>query len=89
LEFGRIGGIIGCDDGQSNGMTESQIDRVRKAEEAFREVVELAAQIRQEANKLPIEDPALRKELLDTAEGLEKQAQDLRNALREWRKDIH
>jgi len=54
-----------------------------------RELVELAAQIRQEAAKLPIEDPALRIELLQTAEGLETQAQDLRNALKEWREDIH
>jgi hypothetical protein len=65
-------------------MTESQIGRIRKAEEAVRELVELAAQIRQEADKLPVEDPALRKELLETAEGFETQAQDLRNALREW-----
>ena len=70
-------------------MTESQIDRIRKAEEAVRELVELAAQIRQEADKLPVEDPAVRKELLETAEGFEIQAQDLRNVLREWREDIH
>lgn len=70
-------------------MTESQVDRIKKAEEAVRELVELAAQIRQEAAKLPIEDPALRIELLETAEGLETQAQDLRNALKEWREDIH
>jgi hypothetical protein len=89
LEFGRIGGTIGCDDEESSGMTESQIDRIRKAEEAVRELVELAAQIRQEANKLPVADPGVRKELLETAEGFDIQAQDLRNALREWREDIH
>ena len=55
----------------------------------MRELVELAEQIRQEADKLPLEDPALRKELLETAEEFEAQAQDLRNALREWREDIH
>ena len=70
-------------------MTESQIDRIRKAEEAVRELVELVAQIRQEADKLPVKDPGLRKELLETAEGFETQAQDLRNTLREWREDIH
>jgi hypothetical protein len=70
-------------------MTESQLDRIRKAEEAVRELVTVAAQIRLEADKLPVEDPALRKELLETAEGFEAQAQDLRNALREWREDIH
>ncbi len=70
-------------------MTESQIDRIRKAEEAVRELVELAAQIRQEADKLPVEDRTLRKELSETAEGFEAQVQDLRNTLREWREDIH
>jgi hypothetical protein len=89
LEPGRIGGTIGYAEEQSSGMTESQIDRIRKAEEAVRELVELAAQIRQEADQLPIEDPALRNELLETAEGFEIQAQDLRNALREWKEDIH
>jgi HAMP domain-containing protein len=70
-------------------MTESQLDRIKKAEEAVRELVELAAQIRQEAAKLPIDDPAMRIELLETAEGFETQAQDVRNALKEWREDIH
>ena len=70
-------------------MTESQIDRIRKAEEAVRELVEVAAQIRQEADKLPIEDPDTRRELLEAAEAYEIQVQDLRNALREWREDIH
>ena len=70
-------------------MMESQIDRIRKAEEAVRELVELAEQIRQEADKLPIKSPAARKELLGTAQGFETQAQDLRNTLREWREDIH
>jgi chorismate mutase len=88
LQFGGIGGTIRCDD-QQGGMTETQIDRIRKAEEAIRELVQLAAQIRQEADKLPIEDPAVHKELLETAEGFENQAQDLRNVLREWREDIH
>jgi len=82
-------GTIEYDDEQSIDMTGSQIDRIRKAEEAVRELVTLAAQIRQEADKLPIEDAALRKELLETAKGFEKQAQDLSNALREWREDIH
>jgi hypothetical protein len=54
-----------------------------------RELVELAAQIRQEAANLPIDDPTLRIELLETAEGFETQAQDVRNALKEWREDIH
>jgi len=70
-------------------MTESQIDRIRKAEQAVRKLVELAAQIRQEVDELPIQDPGVRKESLELAKGFETQAQDLRNALREWKEDIH
>jgi hypothetical protein len=81
--------VVRCFESWGRGMKESQIDRIRKAEEAVRELVTLAAQIRQEADTLPAEDPALRKELLETAEGFETQAQALRNALREWREDIH
>jgi hypothetical protein len=69
-------------------MTKTHIDRIREAEKAVRELVGLAAQIRQEADKLPLEDPAVRKELLETAEGFETQAQDLSTSLRRWREDI-
>src|SRR5579872_844407 len=77
------------DDKRRSSMTESQIDRIRKAEEAVRELIEIAAQIRQEADKLPIDDPSMREELLEAAEGYEIQVQDLRDALRRWREDIH
>jgi len=70
-------------------MTESQIDRIRKAEEAVRELVEVAAQIRHEIDNLKVKDSGLRKELLETAEGIEAEVQNLRNALREWREDIN
>src|SRR5260370_37951 len=40
-------------------------------------------------NWLRVEDRNLGKELPETAEGFEAQVQDLRNALREWREDIH
>jgi hypothetical protein len=45
--------------------------------------------MRQEADSLPVNDPDLRKELLDAAEGFETEAQNLRDALREWREDIN
>jgi hypothetical protein len=70
-------------------MTESQIDRIRKAEEAVRELLKVAEQIRQEADSLPVEDSDVRKELLGTVQGLEAEAQNLRDTLREWREDIH
>ena len=70
-------------------MTESQIERIRKAEEAMQELKKVAAQIRKEIEKLSAEDPAARKELLEAAESFEAQAEDLRTSLREWREDIH
>jgi hypothetical protein len=70
-------------------MTNSQIDRIRKAEEAISELVELAAEIRVEAAKLPIADPDLHAELLKTAEGFELQAKDLSNDLKKWRQEIN
>jgi hypothetical protein len=70
-------------------MAESQIERIRKAEEAMLELKKVAAQIRQEIEKLSLEDPAARKELLESAESFEAQAGDLRIILREWREDIH
>jgi hypothetical protein len=72
-----------------HAVTESQIDRIRKAEQAIRELVEVASHICEEADKLPVQDPAIRKELLETAEGFETQVEDLRNALQEWRQYIH
>jgi len=70
-------------------VAESQIERIRKAEKAARELVELAAQIRNEANSLAVEDPSIRRELLESAESFEMQAKALEDGLREWRKDIH
>ena len=68
---------------------ERQIDRIQKSEEAVRELVQVAAQIRQEADNLPIADPLLRAELLEAAEKYEQEAQNLQDALREWREDIN
>ncbi len=70
-------------------MTESQIDRIRKAEEAAQELIKVSAQFRQNADILAVNDPALRKELLQAAEGFEAQAQKIKAALREWREDVN
>jgi hypothetical protein len=68
---------------------ESQLDRIRNAEKAALELIALAAQIREEASGLPIEDHTARSELLETAEGFEEQAVHLSQALKRWRLDIH
>jgi len=70
-------------------MSERQIDRIRKAEEAVLELVKIAAELRQEVDNLPVNDLDTRKELLQAGEGFETQAQGLRDSLREWREDIN
>ena len=70
-------------------MAESQIDRIRKAEATIKEVSQIAAQIRKELDELPKKDDGERNELLAAAEGFDMQAQELENALRKWREDIH
>ena len=68
---------------------ERQIDRIRQAEAAVRELLEVAAQIRQEVETAGAKDPYQTKELLEVAEGFELEAQKLRDSSREWREDIH
>ncbi len=55
----------------------------------MRELVQVAAQIRREADNLPIANAQLRTELLEAAEKYEQKAQSLQDALREWREDIN
>jgi hypothetical protein len=66
---------------------DNQIDRIRKAEEAMRELLEYSAKSRRELED--IKDPDLRKEVIEAIEGIEKEAQNLNEALRKWRLDIH
>jgi hypothetical protein len=67
-------------------VTDSQIARIKRAEEAAKGFLELANDIRQEADRT--KDHDLRKELLETAEGFEVEARKLVDALRDWREDI-
>jgi len=73
--------------GAIQGVTESQIDRIKKAEEATKGFFDFAAEIRREAETM--EDAEIRKEFLEIADGFEAQAQELLTALRKWREDIH
>ena len=70
-------------------MTERQIDRIQKAEAAVRELLKVAAQIREEINNAETKDPDQKRELLEAAEGFEKETEKIQDALREWREDIH
>jgi hypothetical protein len=66
---------------------DNQIDRIRKAEEAMRELLEYSAESRRQLEG--IKDPDLRKEVIEAIEGIEKEAQNLNEALQKWRLDIH
>lgn len=70
-------------------MAERQIDRIRMAEEAIRELMHTATEIRKGAASLPIADPATKAELLTAAEEFERQAEELSADLRKWREDVH
>ncbi len=73
--------------GLSQGVTESLINRIKNAEEAAKGYFDLAAGIRREAESM--EDPEIRKEFMENADGFESLAQKQLDALRRWRQDIH
>ena len=68
-------------------MTDSQIARIRKAEQAAKELFDLADEAKREAEAAT--DPQVRNELLESVEALLSEAQKLADALRKWREDIH
>ena len=68
-------------------MTDSQIARIKKAEQAAKELLDLADEVKREAEAAS--DPQVRKELLESVEALSSEAQKLTDALRKWRADIH
>ncbi|MGD0629605.1 MAG: hypothetical protein ABR987_09640 [Terracidiphilus sp.] len=70
-------------------MNDSLIDRIRNAEEAARGLLLTAVQIREEVERLPLEDQALRAELSESAEEFENQANGLAVHLERWRKQIN
>ena len=68
---------------------ERQIDRIKKAEQAMKELLEVAAALRRQIEQAGSKDPNQIRELLEAAEGFEKEAQRMRDALRNWRQDIN
>jgi molecular chaperone GrpE (heat shock protein) len=72
--------------GQDRGVVDSQISRIKRAEEAAKQLMNVADDLRREADR--IEDHELREDLLESAEGFETEAQRLIDALREWREGI-
>jgi uncharacterized protein Yka (UPF0111/DUF47 family) len=68
-------------------MSESPMDLIRKLDEAASALLELARQIRGSAPE--VANPELRQEMLESAEGLERRAQEMAEAIGKLRVKIN
>ena len=65
---------------------ERPIDQIRRAEEAMRELLKAAAQLRQQVENAG--DPKQLAELIKAAAEFEKAAQKIKESLQQWRQSI-
>ena len=65
---------------------ERPIDQIRRAEEAVRELLKAAAQLRQQVENAG--DPQQLAELIKAAAEFEKEAQKIKESLQQWRQSI-
>ena len=65
---------------------ERPIDQIRRAEEAMRELLKAAAQLRQQVENAG--DRQQLAELIKAAEEFEKAAQKIKESLQQWRQSI-
>lgn len=65
---------------------ERPIDQIRKAEEAMRELLKAAAQLRQQVENAG--NPQQLAELIKAAAEFEKEAQKIKESLQRWRQSI-
>lgn len=65
---------------------ERPIDQIRKAEEAMRELLKAAAQLRQQVENAG--NPQQLAELIKAAAEFEKEAQKIKESLQQWRQSI-
>lgn len=68
-------------------MTETPMDLIRKLDETATALLELAKQVRGAAEE--VTDPALRVEMLESAEGWERRAGEMTEAILRWKKEIN
>lgn len=67
---------------------ERPIDQIKKAEEAMRELLKAAAQLRQQVEIAGAKDPQHLAELIRAAAEFEKEAQKIKESLQQWRQSI-
>jgi hypothetical protein len=63
------------------------MDLIRKLDETASALLELARRVRAAAPE--VTDPALRDEMLDSAEGWEKRAAEMSEAILRWKREIN
>lgn len=67
---------------------ERPIDQIKRAEEAMRELLKAAAQLREQVEVAGAKDPQHLAELIRAATEFEKEAQKINDSLRQWRQSI-
>ena len=65
---------------------ERPIDQIRRAEEAMRELLKAATQLRQQVENAG--NPQQLAELIKAAAEFEKEAQEIKESLQQWRQSI-
>jgi hypothetical protein len=63
------------------------MEMIRKLDEAAAALRDLARQVRHAASR--VEDPALRREMLESADGMERRAENMTEAIQSWRREIN
>jgi len=68
-------------------MTASPMEMIRKLDEAAAALRELAQQVRRVAPS--VADLDLRREMLESADGMERRADNMAEAIQSWRREIN
>jgi hypothetical protein len=68
-------------------MTETPIDLIRKLDETATALLELARRVK--ATAAEVTDAALREEMLESAEGWERRAGEMADAVLRWKREIN
>jgi hypothetical protein len=68
-------------------MTQTPMDLIRKLDETAAALLQLAAQVR---HAVPdVADLELRREMLESADGMERRAQEMAAVIQQWRREIN
>ncbi len=68
-------------------MTGTPMDLIRKLDETATALLDLARRVRRAA--ADVTDPALRAEMEESADGWERRAQEMTDAILRWRREIN